>query len=376
MRRTLLLFILLGACAVLRAQTQFTIPPHFRSGVSDTLTQQVVNALDQLLASMRHELPDAELIDTCNAGLHQSFIADLAWNISSDAVAPVHAQLISLNPIDRNRMLLTLLYSKGDEVRRIVTLLVRSTPRIVFASPLEYNTATWRRKRIGTLTFIYPDTIDVARAESFERKNVTMAGKLGLPVRHWDVYQCQNYQQILQLQGFYYEATSNGLINSGAILDPRTIFTVMGDEDFSHDVLHCYAGAVRGQERNANAECGLAYHWGNAYYPDSTGKAPSLEQLKPLIQRYLQENPKADLLALFEEQAELPASYKLPLSVRLPRVMGGIICQEVERQKGTAGLIELLKCGRGNDNFFQATEKLIGLKRDNFNREFRKIAQH
>ena len=95
-----------------------------------------------------------------------------------------------------------------------------------------------------------------------------------------------------------------------------------------------------------------------------------------MIQRYLQENPKADLLALFEEQAELPASYKLPPSVRLPRVMGGIICQEVERQKGTAGLIELLKCGRGNDNFFLATEKLIGLKRDNFNREFRKIAQH
>jgi len=46
-----------------------------------------------------------------------------------------------------------------------------------------------------------------------------------------------------------------------------------------------------------------------------------------------------------------------------------VICKEIERQKGKEGIIELLKCGRGNDNLFKATEKLIGINRQNFDEE-------
>ena len=88
------------------------------------------------------------------------------------------------------------------------------------------------------------------------------------------MYMCPDYQTVLRLQGCLYESASNGSINSGYIMDPKTFFSAMNDEDFSHDVLHKYASKIRGKMRNRSAECGLAYYWGNAYYSGATGKAP------------------------------------------------------------------------------------------------------
>jgi hypothetical protein len=45
------------------------------------------------------------------------------------------------------------------------------------------------------------------------------------------------------------------------------------------------------------------------------------------------------------------------------------VCEEIEKQKGAEGIIELIKCGRGDDNFFKSIENLIGINRQNFDKE-------
>jgi hypothetical protein len=356
-------------------QSQFKICKEFYSILSDPLTDQIINSLDKLLISIDNAQLDTTLIDMEDADLNRNFFYYLKGIERKDTVQKYfQAQIINLYPIENNQYLLTIIYSNNDEIGRIFTFLAKNqNEKITFSCPLKYNTKFWKSTTIGTATYFYPDTIDIKRAETFNRKNILMAQKLNLPVRNWDIYMCRNYQEANQIQGCSYEFTRNGAINHGDIIDPKTLFSCMNDEDFSHDVLHIYASQIRGKERNANGECGLAYYWGNAYHTGVVGKSPELDELVTALQYYLNSHKDVSLLELFEKSPDILAEYGYPWPIHINRIIAGVICREVEKQKGMEGIIEILKCGRGNDNLFKATEKLIGINRENFDKEVNKL---
>ena len=375
--KTITISILLAISLYANAQTQFAVAEKFYSSLSDTLTEQIINSLDKLLISIDNEKLDTTLVSNENMDFNRNFFADLKGIEQKDTIQKYfRGQLINLYPIENKQYLLTLTYTKENEIGRILTFLAKeNNGKIVFASPIQYNTKYWKSAKIGTLTYFFPDTIDTKLAESFNQKNIAIAKKLGLPVQNWDVYMCRNYQEVLQIQGYFYEFTQNGKINSGWIVDPKTLFSVMNDEDFSHDVFHIYAHKIRGEKRrNYTAEEGIAYLWGNAYYPTGkTGKAPEQKDLVPLLRQYLQTYKDVMLLDLFEKNPDVLAEYGYPKPIMVKSVISGIICEEIEKQKGEDGIIELIKCGSGDENYFKSIEKLIGINRDNFNVEVKKL---
>jgi len=273
------------------AQKQFKVAENLYSSLSDSLTSQIISSFDKLLKSIDKAQPDTTLIDMDDADLNHLFFTYLKGIEGKDTIQNYfQAQLINLYPVGNRQYMLTVSYTKNDEIGRIHTFLAKdNNGHIVFSNPLRYNTRHWKTAIVGTATYYFPDTIDIERAELFNRKNISMAKNLNLTVRNWDVYMCENYQEALQIQGCSYESTSNGVFNSGWIMDPKILLSCMGDEDFSHDVLHIYASQIRERKnRNGNGECGLAYYWGNAYHSGTSGKAPSLNELLPALQQYLQ----------------------------------------------------------------------------------------
>jgi hypothetical protein len=370
--RVFTISILLVLSSHTNAQEQFKVAENLYSSLPDSLTNQIIDSLDKLLMSIDNENLDTTLIDMDDADLNRLFFTYLKGIEEKDTMPKYfRAQLINLYPVGNKQYMLTVSYTNNDEIGRIHNFLAKeNNGHIIFANPLRYNTRHWKTATIGTATYFFPDTIDMERAELFNQKNILIAEKLNLPVRDWDVYMCENFQDALQIQGCSYESTSNGVFNSGWIMDPKILLTCMNDEDFSHDVLHIYASQIRERKnRNANGECGLAYYWGNAYHSGVTGKAPDLTELIPVLQQYLQSHKEVKLLELFEKSPNVLAEYGYPHPIHVNRIIGGVICKEIERQKGTDGIIELLKCGRGNDNLFKATEKLIGINRNNFDKE-------
>jgi hypothetical protein len=370
MRTKMIAILFLFAVALPNhAQKQFTIAGIFYSSLPDSITWLIINNLDDLLSSVGNGQLDTALIDSRNAAFNRNFFADLQGIERKDTIQNYfQGQLINLYPVENEQYLLTLAYTKGNEIGRIFTFLAKETAgKIVFASPIQYNTKYWKTANIGTITYFYPDTIDTERAEVFNQKNRLMAKKLGLPVRNWDVYMCRNYQEVLQIQGCFYESATNGYVNSGYIVDPKTLFSVMNDEDFSHDVFHMYATEIRGKIRNRTAEEGIAYLWGNIYHPGKVGKAPGQKDLVPLLQQYLETHKNMTLLDLFDKNPDVLAEYGYPHPISVKSIISGVICEEIEKQKGAAGIIELIKCGSGDENYFQSVENLIGINRDNFN---------
>lgn len=329
------------------------------------------------MLSIDHAELDTTLVDSEDRETNLYFFRYLKGVKGKDSIERYYqAQLINLYPVEDNQYMLTLAYLNNEELGRILTFLAKynNDGSIVYCNPLKYNTKHWKTAIIGTVTYFYPDTIDVERAELFDQKNIAIAQKLNLPVRHWNMYMCRNFQEVTQIQGCVYDYMHNGIFNSGYIMDPETLFSCMSDEDFSHDVLHIYASQIRQrQQRNGIGECGLAYYWGNAYHPGITGKAPDMEDLLPVLQEYIQSHKDVKLLELLEKSPNILAEYGYPWPIHVNRIIAGVICREIEKQKGTEGILELLKCGRGNDNLFKATEKLIGINRDNFEEEVHKL---
>jgi hypothetical protein len=358
------------------AQTQFKVAENLYSSLSDSLTNQIIHSFDKLLLSIDNAQPDTSLMDMDDADLNRLFFTHLKGIGDKDTIPKYfQAQLINLYPVGNKQYMLTMSYTKDNEIGRIHSFLAKENKgHVVFANPFRYYTRYWKTATVGTATYFFPDTIDMGRAELFNQKNITMAQKLKLPVRNWEVYMCANFQEVLQLQGCLYESTGNGVFNSGRIMGPKILLTCMNDEDFSHDVLHIYASQIREQkDRNANGECGLAYYWGNAYHSGIAGKAPDMKVLLLAVRQYLQSHRDAKLLELFERSPDILAEYGYPHPIHINRILAGVICEEIEKQKGMEGIIELLKCGRGNNNLFKATEKLIGINRENFDKEVYKL---
>ncbi len=116
---------------------------------------------------------------------------------------------------------------------------------------------------------------------------------------------------------------------------------------------------------------GFAYCWGNAYWTKANGETITQGELVVELKAYLKSNPKTSLLELFDKKPKIFDN--LSSEISLTKILSSLICKEVERENGIKGVKELLNCGKGADNFFMATHKLVDINRSNFDKEVWKL---
>jgi hypothetical protein len=130
---------------------------------------------------------------------------------------------------------------------------------------------------------------------------------------------------------------------------------------------------VRKGPRNGYAEEGVAYYWGNAYYTDSLGRMITLGRLKEDLRTYLSAHPGMDLLAAFRQNQR--GLFGPAKEVSMRSVLSGIIAEWVDRKYGTEGVLKLLNCGAGEENYFAVTQSLTDITPANFNIRIRELLQ-
>jgi hypothetical protein len=85
----------------------------------------------------------------------------------------------------------------------------------------------------------------------------------------------------------------------------------------------------------------------------------------------LKENSAISLLQLFSKDPKILNSLAPEVSIK--STISSLLCDEVERQKGLAGIKELIMCGRGDAVFFETLNKLIAINQTNFDVEVKKL---
>ena len=83
---------------------------------------------------------------------------------------------------------------------------------------------------------------------------------------------------------------------------------------------------------------------------------------------YATANPHSDWVALYNESKNFDEKSRFPLNVDF--AINALLVQKIEKEKGFSYVIELLSCGKkepGNENYFNALEKIKGIRKGYFN---------
>ena len=374
MKKIIILWILALNYAI--GQDYFSKPNYVTLSLSDTKQEHLIQSLDSLFQQVKENRLDNQFISSNQASFTFSILSNIqSYEINKDSLRQTKKdkQLINFYPLggDSFNIDLSLIEhsEKGYIVYYLLSLIANDEGnKFTFETPFDYRTRHWKSKKTGNITYHFRDTIQIKRAQLFDKKNTAIANKFGLEPDALDFYMVDNYQEYLNLIGINYKVYDNGKYRTGYGVDTNTIFSIMNNEDFSHDIFHYYSGKINEREnRNWITEEGVAYLWGNAYYTDKNGEMIEMEQMVDALKNYLPENPDTNLLSLFEENPKIFNALASEISVR--SVLSAVIAKEVEQKLGMKGIMELINAGGGKElvkKYLAVTDKLIGISKENF----------
>ncbi|MFT3947824.1 MAG: hypothetical protein QM763_13285 [Agriterribacter sp.] len=379
---TLFLIFILLTVGTSNGQTSISKPEYLKYEIGSLLKDKIFISLDTLFSQIEREQIDKGLIKNDDLELSLSMLSYLSGfeKNTNDSTSDVcRKELLNLYPISANEYWISIAFIRqknnaAPTIEAIINLIATASDNnILFSIPLKYLTKEWKTKKVGNMTYFYRNKINITRAKGFDKKNKIIADKLGLQPQKFNFYLCSNYQEILFLLGWAYYAELNGKTKDGFLGgDYKTIFSIMNNEDFSHDIFHFYANKTRSNSKmNHTAEEGIAYSWGNAYYAKANGEMIQQKELIEELKNYITANPNSSLLELFQKDIKIFNS--LPSEISVKSTISSLLCDEVEAKKGIEGIKTLIKCGAGDDNFFRVLNDLVSINPTNFEKEVRKL---
>jgi len=246
----------------------------------------------------------------------------------------------------------------------------REGEKWLVSSVLQQNTAGWKRKVIGNVTFHYATAINERKARVFVRRVGSYDNRLGAGDAVTDYYFCDNAVEATKLFGLDYSMAYNGEpFNDFTAHHGRRTVDVNGDQvkdgfndwdthDYWHERLH---RVVPVATINRPVDEGMAYLYGGSW------RVYSWEDVSRLFLEYAVAHPDADWLALYKGGTAYVSGQK-PLYV--PYVINALIVRRLEREKGFAATLALLTCGprqKGDANYFAALKQVVGVDEAAFN---------
>ncbi len=367
-----------------------TINESLATLIQENQDTESIIAMDSLIAQIKADDIKEDLIHQTDLKLSKSIFESIHKHVfkDNDSQEKIEVALMNYYPVGVNQQMYQVAFSKKKEnvesLEIIYNFLAHSeSGTITFSTPLRYWTQSWKAEKISFITYHYRDKIQTERAENFAYKNMVIAKRFKTPPQSFHFYMVRNYQEILQLIGFGYHKNSIGKLRDGyGVVGDAFIFSVMNNEDFSHDIFHYYSKTKhQDKARNWVAEEGIAYSWGNAYYTNNDGEMSEQKELIDILKKHVSEHPEVDVLELFEEHfwKDTSGIYNhLAPDFKVGRLISSIICDEVKKVHGMDGINQLITSGTSPNHFepfYRITNQLIGLNRKNFNKKVKKLME-
>jgi len=237
----------------------------------------------------------------------------------------------------------------------------------VFSSPLLGNTKNWKVEKLGNNIFHYQNTINKEKVKEFNKLTTSFDLKLKSSNKITDYYCCDNIIELEKLIGVDYKSDYNGRTESvwsSSIGDRKLI--VFGDNNSNfnefdpHDLFHDRLSLVIARNKvNKPVDEGCAYlyggSWGLTWKEIFKAFKEQIASNKNISWTEIKENP----VYFKTKQYNNSADY----------IVNALLVQKIEKEKGFAGVWELLNVGpfeKGNENYYQTLEKLTGITKANY----------
>lgn len=378
LKRIFTLFFIGSSFSIVTAQFSLVGSESLKSDRNSSETQTIIKSLENLFIEINAGDIDENILVDQNRNLTKSifnsykrFSASDKFNIQVNEIQTLSDQEIFVeifvNPKNSE--------ANSNPKAIIDILAVYKDGKMKYTLPLTKETQGWKSTVVGKITYHFPKQINESRAKKFDKKNTEIASKLGYQPDSFDFYMTSSYQEILKFLGYAHLHVVNEKAKEGYIgEDANTIFAIVGNEDFSHDIFHYYAAKLRGQnKRNKTVEEGLSYSWGNAYYPDSNGEMIEQKQLVAELKNYASSQQNINWLEIFKQDQRIWD--KFPEEISVKSTLSSLLCDEIEKKKGIDAIKEMICAGAGDEVFFEKLEKMLGINSSNFNAEINRLIQ-
>jgi len=237
----------------------------------------------------------------------------------------------------------------------------------VFSSPLLGNTKNWKVEKLGNNIFHYQNTINKEKVKEFNKLTTSFDLKLKLSNKITDYYCCDNIIELEKLIGVDYKSDYNGRTESvwsSSIGDRKLIVFGNNNSNFNefdpHDLFHDRLSLVIARNKvNKPVDEGCAYlyggSWGLTWKEIFKAFKEQIASNKNISWIEIKENP----VYFKTKQYNNSADY----------IVNALLVQKIEKEKGFAGVWELLNVGpfeKGNEKYYQTLEKLTGITKANY----------
>lgn len=237
----------------------------------------------------------------------------------------------------------------------------------VFSSPLLGNTKNWKVEKLGNNIFHYQNTINKEKVKEFNKLTTSFDLKLKLSNKITDYYCCDNIIELEKLIGVDYKSDYNGRTESvwsSSIGDRKLIVFGNNNSNFNefdpHDLFHDRLSLVIARNKvNKPVDEGCAYlyggSWGLTWKEIFKAFKEQIASNKNISWTEIKENP----VYFKTKQYNNSADY----------IVNALLVQKIEKEKGFAGVWELLNVGpfeKGNEKYYQTLEKLTGITKANY----------
>lgn len=337
---------------------------------------QLLASLDGFLTQAQKPARDNPFIlktDRLETSLLLDEFKDIARSSRFNEADFYKAHLLKALELDDTNFLIQLGYigvtGSVPTVRAVFSFNARKQDdQFYFCSPLKQNTATWKSEVFGSTRVYFKDALNRSNATAYFKLVDKFDRKLSAPNLPAKFYCCDNFPEVLRLNGIDYKSDYNGTAHStlsahenGEELIVNGVFTSNFTNFDPHDLWHSRLHNVLSVAIiNRPVDEGTAYLYGGSW---GLGWQQILEKFKALVEV----KKDADWVSLYNEGKVFGDKDHAPLMVNY--VINALLVQKIEKEKGFAAVLELLSCGKkeeDNANYFRALKKIAGITKASF----------
>jgi len=230
---------------------------------------------------------------------------------------------------------------------------------LLISSP-EYLKTVFEHRRVGQINYyIHPfHKYKQSEAEEMNAFNLEMAEEFDVAPLEFDYFVAANARDIARTWGYEYMNRMYNPSGKGGIASWRNMIIYSGNNSsfFPHELVHLYTYHVVPEDPHFWVGEGIA-----TFYAGTSTYSYNGHMLK--LKAFLHDNPEYDLSDIKKLKKTIPNGEH---ASDFRYVIGALLMGKIYKKEGVTGLIEALKYGTSDADFFRLLLDKLDVRQDNF----------
>ena len=236
-------------------------------------------------------------------------------------------------------------------------------------SSAEYLKNVFEHRGVGKINYyIHPfHKFRQSEADEMNAYNIHMSEVFGVEPLEFDYFVASNARDICRTWGYEYMNRMYNPSGKGGVASWRNMIIYSGNNSsfFPHELVHLYTYHIVPKDPHFWVGEGIA-----TFYAGTSTYTFEGHMLK--LKAFLDANSDYDLSDITKLNKTIPnGEHKSDMRY----VIGGLLMMKIHEKEGVKGLIESLKYGTSDDDFFQLLKDKLGVSKENFDAYVKKVAK-